>query len=407
MKKLKGRTKKLLMVLVALLLMAAIGAGIFLTTRNSGETVGVYPFTYMGMTEYWGDNQESYGPVSADNIQTVFLSDTQVITEILVQEGDTVKKGDMLMSFDTTLNDLALERKRLAVEKVKLQLTDAQNELAWVRNQVPAEKRPTEPEEEIDLGAELAAPYQISKDVKYDGSTRDLALICWMQDVSGIDNALLHQLWQKAVEYQQENFNSRFEVPSSPSAVPETQTPTVAPETAPVTVPETQPTTAPTQAPTAPEGTQPETDPTAPSDATEPTEPETFEPPTEFFVIFKVTEGNRALAGRLTWQGLHVFGSGGSYSFQFFDAGGIEDHTIANDVSVPEVDNKVYYTSKELAQMREALYEQIADLEFQLKMAEAEYKIMQREVSDGNVYAFVMHNDDAVITVTDGSDSEE
>ncbi|MBE6633353.1 MAG: hypothetical protein E7620_03300 [Ruminococcaceae bacterium] len=30
-----------------------------------------------------------------------------------------------------------------------------------------------------------------------------------------------------------------------------------------------------------------------------------------------------------------------------------------------------------------------------------------REDSDGNVYAFVMHNDDAVITVTDGSDSEE
>ena len=65
------------------------------------------------MTEYWGDSRESYGPVTSDNIQTVFLSDTQEVTEILVKQGDTVKKGDLLMRFDTTLSEIALERKRL------------------------------------------------------------------------------------------------------------------------------------------------------------------------------------------------------------------------------------------------------------------------------------------------------
>lgn len=375
MKKLKGK-KKLLIGLAALVLAAAIGAGAVFANRSGGETVGVYPFDYIGMTEYWGDNQESYGPVTSDKIQTVFLSDTQTVTEILVKEGDTVKKGDMLMSFDTTLSDLSLERKRLAVEKVKLQLQDAQDELNWVRNQVAAEMRPTQPEAEADLGAELVAAYQISGDTDYDGSTRDKALICWMQDASGIDTNLLHQLWQKAVEYQRENFMAG--PGSSASAVPETQTPTVPETTA-------DPTTAPDETTASSVSTEPA------GEETEPTEPvETFVPPTEFFVVFKVTEGNRALAGRLVWQGLQVKRSdSGNYSFQFFEAGSVEDHTIAGDGSVPEVDNTVYYSARELAQMREALYEEIEDLEFQLKMAEAEYKIMQREVSDGNVYAEV------------------
>ena len=40
-----------------------------------------------------------------------------------------MKKGDLLLSFDTTLNDLALEKKRLGVEQLKLQLEEEQQRL--------------------------------------------------------------------------------------------------------------------------------------------------------------------------------------------------------------------------------------------------------------------------------------
>ena len=122
----KSKGKKILITLTALVLVGALGFGIWSYTAGSAaEPVNVYEFQYVGMTEYWGDSQESYGDVRTDKIQTVFLSATQTVTEVFVQQGDQVKKGDVLMTFDTTLSDLSLERKRLDVEKLKLQLQDA------------------------------------------------------------------------------------------------------------------------------------------------------------------------------------------------------------------------------------------------------------------------------------------
>ena len=116
----------------------AIGLGIFAGAANSGKKpVYVYPFDIAGMTDYWGDSQESYGPVRSDNIQTVMLSDTQTVTEINVKVGDTVKKDDVLMSYDSTLSDLALEKKRLKVEQLKLQLQQEKDRLAEINNLQP------------------------------------------------------------------------------------------------------------------------------------------------------------------------------------------------------------------------------------------------------------------------------
>ena len=86
----KSKGKGLLIALIVVLVLGAAGAGVWYFTQNrSTEPVGVYPFYYVGMTEYWGDSQESYGPVTTDRVQTVFLSDTQTVTEVFAHPRTT------------------------------------------------------------------------------------------------------------------------------------------------------------------------------------------------------------------------------------------------------------------------------------------------------------------------------
>lgn len=226
----KRKRKKWLLSVIAVILTAALGVGIWLGTQGGGEPVNVYPFQYIGMTEFWGDMQESYGPVTTDKIQTEFLSDTQTVTEVKVKDGDTVKKGDVLFTFDTTLDALSLERKRLEVEKIKVQIEAAEERLQETREMVPyVPPELEESEEETDLGEELTEPYKIfplaEDDEKvYTGKSKETALICWLKDGMPITDDLLQKLYETAKAYQleapQEPELSDEKVDSSASDVP-------------------------------------------------------------------------------------------------------------------------------------------------------------------------------------------
>ncbi len=369
--KTKRKGKKLLLAVIALVLVAAIGAGIWFFSQGSAEPVNVFSFEYLGMTEYWGDMQNSYGPVSTDKIQTVYLTETQTVTEILVAQGDTVKKGDLLMTFDTTLSDIAVERKRLDVEKLKLQLSDAEKELQRIRGMRPMSvptPSPDDGEADENLGEQLKEPYRISTQVEYDGSAPDKALICWVSSAAYIDEAMMEALRQQAEKFQNENaLNAPVE--------PEVPDPTG-------------------------EYLADPTEGEAPSEG----ESETPEPivVSEFYVVFKVTKGNMSLGSRLTWQGMKIAGIGGNFGFKFFDAYSLPDYTMTEEDTGEDGDSGFDlgsgFTSAQLAQMRAEQEKKIQDIEFQIKIAEADYKIMLTEASDGNVYAQI---DGEVVSVLD------
>ena len=239
------KRKKWLLAEISLVLAAALGVGIWFGTQGSGEPVNVYPFQYIGMTEFWGDMQESYGPVVTDKIQTEFLSDTQTVTEVKVKDGDSVKKGDVLFTFDTTLDGLTLERKRLEVEKIKVQIKAAEERLQQTREMVPYEPPKVAEPEEPDLGAELTEAYAISPRVgqdkiSYDGKIQAKALICWLKDTTPITDDLLQELFETAQKYQAETppppetEDKKEESSASdvPENLPEEQTPGDASDTA-------------------------------------------------------------------------------------------------------------------------------------------------------------------------------
>ena len=112
-----------------------------------------------------------------------------------------------------------------------------------------------------------------------------------------------------------------------------------------------------------------------------------------FYVVFKVTEGNMSLGSRNTWQGMLVIRDGGGFRFRFFNASMLRDHMLTetenDEVEGPQIDFGSGFTAAQIAEMRAEQQKKIKELEFNIRMAEADYKIMQTEVSDGKVYATV------------------
>lgn len=287
---------------------AAIVAGIVLGTRGNGKTVDVYPFDMVGMTEYWGDNQESYGPVTTDKIQTVFISDTQIITGVPVQVGAHVKKGDVLMTYDTTLSELELERKRLDVEKAKLQVTEAEEELRRINQLKPSSGGSgyVTPDYGDKLGENK---YKVLTDSSYDGSSAETALVCWIASDIPVNNSVLQALYYQALN-NQELTNTLSRTRSSASETPNAPLEDTQPTTEPSAPPATEETTPPTtEAPTEPTK-QPQEE-TTETTVPEPTDPASAitSPNLKNGEVFTVTKGmavdltfvNRA-KGETQWQ---------------------------------------------------------------------------------------------------------
>ena len=415
----KQNKKKIIITVTAVVLVVAIGLGVwFGVSRGRSEPVKVFAFNSVGMTEYWGDSQESYGPVSTDKIQTVFLSSTQTVTEMKVAQGDTVKKGDVLMTFDTTLSDLQLERKRLEVEKLKLDLETAQKKLKDIRNMKPMsivspDDFDNSDEDSGDEG-DLKKDYELSYDPAYDGSKPSKALICWLRVTTGdeevrmtptVDDALLEEARQQAEKFRNENQPDPTEPSTEPTTEPTTES-TTEPATEPPTQPGTEPPTQPsTEPPTQPstEASTPSTEETSEGEGGEHSSASAAENPDEkptitvnsYYMVIKATEGNKRMGARVVWQGMYIRKVGSGFTFQFFDATGVPDHMATDpddpdntDPTDPDMpDPGSGYTAAQLAQMRSEQEKKIKELGFKIKVAEADYKIKQAEMSDGNIYA--------------------
>ena len=351
---------------------AAIGAGIFAASRPSGKkSVYVYSFDIVGMTDYWGDRQESYGPVRSDNIQTVMLSDTQTVTEVKVKQGDTVKKGDLLLSFDTTLTDLALEKKRLSVEQLKLQLQQEEARLGELLDTTPntpivEETTPmtydyvdVEVPVEEDPITELKVVSD-EKNTKAAPGTKDNPVICLLPNmVSNLNDETMGKVKteiQKKRREADQKANSLL--------------------------------------------------------------PESDYNISEFYAVMKTTVDNLPSSTKVLWQGIHVTGSEKPFTLQFFDASGVLDFSILPErmqtvsVAIPNRETETAgndyntggYTKEQLTRMIEDQRKTILDVKYKIKVAEAEYSIAQREANDGNIYSEV---DGKVVSVLTQEEAKE
>ena len=116
--------KKIILIVVSCLVAAALvvtGILFAINSRTANATIDVEQVS-MVSTMYWGDQSSTYGTATSDFVQELYPDTTKSISEIFVQEGQSVKIGDTLLQYDTTRLELTVEGKELEVEKQKYEL---------------------------------------------------------------------------------------------------------------------------------------------------------------------------------------------------------------------------------------------------------------------------------------------
>ena len=143
----KNKKAKIAVRVLAVVLAAGVVVGAVFAVRTAqggNSAVNVYQLSNMTYSsEDMGGGSEMSGTVSADQVQTVYVSDTQTVTEVFVQEGQQVKAGDPLISYDTTLTDIEVTRKDLEIQKQKIELENLQKQVKTGRrlSAVPEEEQ--------------------------------------------------------------------------------------------------------------------------------------------------------------------------------------------------------------------------------------------------------------------------
>ena len=136
-----GKVIKRIIVGVLVVAVAGTGitAGLMQLRKNSQKTVSVTSVSGL-LQDYYTPNTTIDGTVTSSATQTVNGDKDLIIDQVYVAKGDTVKKDDPLISFDTTLVEMELNIAKLKKQKQEQDLNKAVNRLNSLLNGGPVEE---------------------------------------------------------------------------------------------------------------------------------------------------------------------------------------------------------------------------------------------------------------------------
>ena len=130
--------KKVIRWVVILAIVVALTIGVIFGVKayqKSKLVADVVPVSYLNYGNY--EYMESEGVVSNNASQYVYVSPSQTISEVYVENGQEVKQGDPLLAYDVSSLSLSVEIKRLEVEKYGNEITATQREIDVLKNTTP------------------------------------------------------------------------------------------------------------------------------------------------------------------------------------------------------------------------------------------------------------------------------
>lgn len=132
----------------------AVWGGLTIARNAQRGDVNLYAVNECAMTDYWGDTSNTSGMVTTDKLQKIYISQSQTVKKVWVKEGDSVKKGTALVSYDSTLTQATVERAKIDYDRQTENLEVMKNELELLKK---AKNKETLEAEKTKLEAELQA----------------------------------------------------------------------------------------------------------------------------------------------------------------------------------------------------------------------------------------------------------
>ena len=140
------KNKKILIwAAVGVILISGITA--FAVKKKGGKQVPVFAVT--DVSAYMGNDYRSimYGIVTSEVSQDIKYDSNNIVNEVFVSNGQKVKKGDKLVSYDITAADIELQMKKLDKDGLGIEIQKLRREISELRNTKPTPPMPEIPEE--------------------------------------------------------------------------------------------------------------------------------------------------------------------------------------------------------------------------------------------------------------------
>lgn len=177
----------------------AVWGGLTIARNAQRGDVNVYAVGDFAMTDYWGDSSNTSGMVTTDKLQKIFISQSQTVTKVWVKEGDEVRKGDPLVSYDSTLTEATVEKAKVAYDRAVANLEAAKGQLELLKKAENKEQLEAELAKLEKQLAELKEKYDKDSNPPYDADAavteKELLPTVTIKDDNGNSHIVHYYAW--------------------------------------------------------------------------------------------------------------------------------------------------------------------------------------------------------------------